>query len=60
MSAILSDPTVWTDAEPLECCSVVPEAPSTATISFVAPNGALFRYLPGQFLTLELPLPGGR
>ena len=59
MSAIPPDPGVWTDDEPLECCSVVPEAPNTATISFVAPGGALFRYLPGQFLTLELPLPGG-
>jgi ferredoxin-NADP reductase len=51
--------TVWTDAEALECCSVVPEAPDVATFSFVAPSGALFRYEPGQFLTLELPVPGG-
>ncbi|MBV9562169.1 MAG: hybrid-cluster NAD(P)-dependent oxidoreductase [Bradyrhizobium sp.] len=43
----------------MECCSVVPEAPDTATISFVAPNGAPFRYRPGQFLTLEVPVPGG-
>lgn len=50
---------VWTDAEPLECCSVVPEAPDVATFSFVSPSGALFRYEPGQFLTLELPVPGG-
>lgn len=50
---------IWTDAEPLVCCSVVPEAPNTATFSFVSPSGAQFRYEPGQFLTLELPVPGG-
>lgn len=57
--AMATEPAMWTDDEPLECCSVVPEAPNTATVSFVAPSGALFRYLPGQFLTLELPVPGG-
>lgn len=50
---------IWQDSEMLECCAVVPEAQDVATISFVAPSGALFRYEPGQFLTLELPLPGG-
>ncbi|SMX36438.1 hybrid-cluster NAD(P)-dependent oxidoreductase [Maliponia aquimaris] len=50
---------IWRDTEPLECCAVVPEAPNTATFSFIAPSGALFRYEPGQFLTLELPVPGG-
>lgn len=59
MPAALPDKSVWTDDELLECCCVVPEAPNTATISFVAPGGALFRYLPGQFVTLELPLPAG-
>ena len=59
MSATAPQFAVWTEDEELECCTVVPEAPNTATISFVAPSGALFRYLPGQFLTLELPLPGG-
>ncbi|KEO53039.1 dioxygenase [Thioclava pacifica DSM 10166] len=58
MSA-MDDAGIWTDAEPLECCAVVPEAPNTVTFSFVAPSGAMFRYLPGQFLTLELPVPGG-
>ena len=56
--ATLDEPSTWTDAEPLECCAVVPEAPDVATISFVSPSGAWFRYQPGQFLTLELPLPG--
>ena len=55
----LENSATWTDAELLECCSVVPEAPDVATFSFVSPSGALFRYLPGQFLTLELPVPGG-
>lgn len=53
------DAGIWSDAEPIQCCSVVPEAPNTATFSFVAPSGAQFRYLPGQFLTLELPVPEG-
>ena len=55
----LDEPATWTDDEPLECCAVVPEAPDVATISFVSPSGAWFRYQPGQFLTLELPVPGG-
>lgn len=53
------DPEIWRDTERLVCCSVVPEAPDVATFSFVSPSGALFRYEPGQFLTLELPVPGG-
>ncbi|AUH32668.1 hybrid-cluster NAD(P)-dependent oxidoreductase [Paracoccus tegillarcae] len=54
-----SDVAIWTDAEPLTCCAVVPEAPNTVTVSFVTASGAQFRYEPGQFLTLELPVPGG-
>jgi len=50
---------IWTDSEMLECCAVVPEAPDTVTVSFVSPSGNLFKYEPGQFLTLELPVPGG-
>lgn len=53
------DDGIWTDAESLVCCAVVPEAPNTATFSFVSPSGRQFRYEPGQFLTLELPVPGG-
>ncbi|MCA0940704.1 2Fe-2S iron-sulfur cluster binding domain-containing protein [Salipiger pacificus] len=49
----------WNDAEMLECVSVIPEAPNVCTFCFVAPSGALFAYLPGQFVTLELPVPGG-
>ena len=50
---------LWRDDEMLECASVVPEVPNTATFTFRAPSGAIFDYLPGQFLTLELPVPGG-
>ena len=49
----------WNDAELLECAMVIPETADTATIAFRAPSGAWFDYLPGQFLTLELPVPGG-
>lgn len=49
----------WNDSEELLCVSVLPEAPETRTFTFCAPSGALFDYLPGQFLTLELPVPGG-
>lgn len=54
-----ADATIWSDAEPILCCAMVPEAPDTATFSFVAPSGAQFRYEPGQFLTMELPVSGG-
>lgn len=57
--ALAADPGIWTDAEPLECCAVVPEAPDVATFSFVSASGRRFDYLPGQFLKVELPLPGG-
>ncbi|QFU07692.1 3-ketosteroid-9-alpha-hydroxylase reductase subunit [Rhodobacteraceae bacterium THAF1] len=50
---------VWTDEEALECTMVVPEAPNVRTFAFRAPSGRLFDYRPGQFVTLELPVPGG-
>ncbi|WP_170332062.1 hybrid-cluster NAD(P)-dependent oxidoreductase [Ruegeria arenilitoris] len=49
---------IWQDGEMLECVSVVPEMPNTASFSFRAPSGAQFAYHPGQFLTLEIPAPG--
>lgn len=49
----------WNDAEPLECVMVTPETASAATFTFRAPSGAWFDYQPGQFVTLDLPLPGG-
>ena len=49
----------WSDDELLECAMVVPETPDTATFTFRAPSGAWFDYQPGQFITLDLPLPSG-
>lgn len=49
----------WTDAEELECVTRTPEAPDVVTFSFQSPSGALFNHHPGQFVTLELPVPGG-
>ena len=49
----------WNDGELLECAMVVPESPDTATFTFRAPSGAWFDYQPGQFVTLDLPVPGG-
>lgn len=49
----------WKDDEHLECAMVVPETEDTATFTFRAPSGAWFDYQPGQFVTLDLPTPGG-
>ncbi len=49
----------WSDAEPLECVTRTPEATNVVTFSFQSPSGALFNHDPGQFVTLELPAPGG-
>ena len=51
--------TPWRDDELLECAMVVPETTDTATFTFRAPSGAWFDYQPGQFVTLDLPIPGG-
>ena len=50
---------VWDGAEMLECVTVTPEAPNVASFCFQSPTGAIFSFVPGQFLTLELPLPKG-
>ena len=50
---------IWTDDEALECTMVIPEAPGVRTFAFRPPSGRLFDYRPGQFLTFELPVPGG-
>lgn len=49
----------WKDSEELECAMVIPETADCVTFAFRAPSGAWFDYQPGQFLTLELPVPGG-
>ncbi len=53
------DTPVWTDSEVLECVSVLPEAPHVKTFTFRPPSGATFVYRAGQFVTLDLPVPGG-
>lgn len=53
------DVKFWHDSEPLECVTRTPEAPNVVTFSFRSPSGALFNHDPGQFVTLELPVPGG-
>ena len=50
---------IWSDDELLECVSVIPEMPDTATFAFRSPSNALFDYMPGQFLTLEIPAASG-
>ncbi|MBJ3763643.1 hybrid-cluster NAD(P)-dependent oxidoreductase [Maribius pontilimi] len=49
----------WTDSEALTCVNVLPETANTATFTFRPQSGALFHFKPGQFVTLELPVPGG-
>ncbi|MBU2957786.1 hybrid-cluster NAD(P)-dependent oxidoreductase [Paracoccus sp. 1_MG-2023] len=49
----------WSDDEQLECVMVTPETRDCATFTFRAPSGAWFDYSPGQFITLDLPVPGG-
>ncbi|MFD1342695.1 2Fe-2S iron-sulfur cluster-binding protein [Litorisediminicola beolgyonensis] len=50
---------VWTDEELLECTTTVPEAPGVMTFVFRPPSGRVFRFKAGQFVTLDLPVPGG-
>lgn len=49
----------WVDSEMLEFTQMIPETADTATFTFRAPSGAWFDYEPGQFITLDLPVPGG-
>ena len=49
----------WDGSALLECVAVLPEAPNVVTFSFAAEDRSIFSYLPGQFVTLELPVPGG-
>ncbi|SUZ32854.1 3-ketosteroid-9-alpha-monooxygenase, ferredoxin reductase component [Roseibaca ekhonensis] len=59
MTGALPPKAAWHDSELLECTMVIPEAPDVATFVFRAPSGAWFDYRAGQFVTLELPVPGG-
>jgi ferredoxin-NADP reductase len=49
----------WNDVQVLECVAVLPETADVMTFSFQTPDESWFRYHPGQFVTLELPMPGG-
>lgn len=53
------DAPAWRDDEPLQCVAVLPEAPGVKTFAFRPPSGAVFSYRAGQFVTLDLPVPGG-
>ncbi|GHE04484.1 dioxygenase [Defluviimonas sp. 20V17] len=54
-----ADSPIWTDDEQLECVMTIPEAPNVTTFAFRPPSGATFVFRPGQFVTLDLPVPGG-
>src|SRR6516162_8197071 len=44
---------------PLRCIQVIDETHDVKTFRFVADPPKLFRYNPGQFMTLEVPIDGG-
>jgi glycine betaine catabolism B len=47
----------WAGAEDrLVCTAVHDEAPGAKTFRFTAASGARFAFLPGQFITIEIPL----
>ena len=47
----------WNDRlQMLQCISAVEEAPDVMTFSFKTTENNWFRYAPGQFVTLELPI----
>src|SRR5690606_8051005 len=47
----------WNDRlQMLQCISAIEEAPDVMTFSFKATDDNWFRYAPGQFITLELPI----
>lgn len=50
----------WNAAQTrLRCVAIVTEAPDVKTFHFAADDGSWFRYQPGQFVTLALPVPTG-
>ena len=49
----------WSDHQRLECVMVMPETANAKTFFFKAADDQWFRYLPGQFITLELPTENG-
>ncbi len=56
----LDEMTPWDDRlQVLEVVGVFDEAPDVKTFTFRSDAQTWFRYKPGQFVTLELPLPDG-
>ncbi len=56
----LFDAQPWDDrTQELECVDVVAECANVGSFTFRAGEHTAFRYLPGQFITLELPTPQG-
>jgi ferredoxin-NADP reductase len=50
----------WNSArQMLVCTAVIDEAPDVKTFTFAVEGGGWFRYLPGQFITVELRAKGG-
>ena len=54
----LDQRSYWTDVQELECVMIVPEAPDVMSFCFKTDGDSWFRYMPGQFITLELPVNG--
>lgn len=50
----------WNSArQMLVCTGVIDEAPDVKTFTFAVEGGGWFRYMPGQFITVELRAKGG-
>ncbi|MBL0372930.1 hybrid-cluster NAD(P)-dependent oxidoreductase [Rhizobium sp. KVB221] len=50
----------WNSArQMLVCTAVIDEAPDVKTFTFAVEGGGWFRYVPGQFITVELRAKGG-
>jgi ferredoxin-NADP reductase len=45
-------------AQELECIMIIPETHNVRTFCFQTMDGSWFRYLPGQFITLEFTIAG--
>ena len=60
MNAPLLQQKFWNAAQTrLRCVAIVPEAPDVKTFHFATEDHSWFRYQPGQFVTLALPVPEG-
>lgn len=60
MNAPFLQQRFWNAAQAkLRCVAIVAEATDVKTFHFAAEDNSWFRYRPGQFVTLALPVPGG-